>query len=135
MNYYNKTNASVKTFLQMVKGRNRKTNRTTIYRALLKKPNATKNQLIAITGLSHQTLTSQLSFLMDFGLVEVTGGQQYIASAGVVYESFFKVQTDENKIYINQVARRKLKLKRIKKKLKEFSDVITPELMNQIQTL
>lgn len=135
MNYYNKTNASVNTFLQMVKGRNRKTNRTTIYRALLKKPNATKNQLIAITGLSHQTLTSQLSFLMDFGLVEVSGGQQYIASSGVVFESFFKVQTDYNKIYINQVARRTLKLKRIKKQLKEYSDVITPELMNQIQTL
>lgn len=78
--YYNKTAASVETFLEQIRQRNTKSNRTIIYRALLNAPNSTKNELIKSTGLIHQTLTSQLSVLMDLGIVEVTGGKKSIGS-------------------------------------------------------
>lgn len=111
MSYYTKTAASVETFLEQIRQRNTKSNKTKVYRCLKKNPHLTKNQMMAKTGMPHQTLTSRLSVLMDLGLVEVTGTKTTIGADGNVFESTFKVQTDENRIYINQIDRRNLRLK------------------------
>lgn len=134
-NYYTKTAASVKTFLEQVKNKSAANNREALYKAIRKTPNATKNDLIAHTGLSHQTLTAQLSFLMDFGIVEVSGSTQYIGSTGTVYESFFTIQTNETKITANQKNRRKLKFKRLQKQLKQFSDIVPANILESIKAI
>lgn len=135
MNYYLKTAASVETFLAQIRGRNTKSNKTTVYRSILANPGCTKDDLIRDTGLPHQTVTSRVSVLMDLGLVEVVATRKVICSNIGIFESLFKVQKNKDKIVINQKARRQLKLKRLQKQLKAFKDIIPTETLDSLTTI
>lgn len=135
MNYYLKTAASVETFLAQIRGRNTKSNKTIVYRSILKHPGCSKNDLIRRTGLPHQTVTSRVSVLMDLGLVEVTATRPIISSNSGSFESLFMVQKNPDKIKANQKARADLKLKRITKQLGQFKDIVPAYVLDELQTL
>jgi hypothetical protein len=115
--YYEKVDKSLKSFLKQIKGRNTRSNKTDVYRAI-KKKGSTNRDLIKSTKLPHQTVTSRISALMDLGIVEVIGKQTSFSSAKG--ESIYVIQENPEKIKENQVARAELKIARLKKQLSKF---------------
>lgn len=133
--YYTKTNAAVETFLEQIRRRNIKTNKTTIYRTIKKFKGCTKDDLIVRLKMPHQTVTARISDLMDLGLVEVSATKQIIGNEGFFYVSQFKIQEEPLNIKKNQYNRRLMRFKRLKKQLNQFTDIIPEDLLESINVL
>lgn len=134
-NYYTKTAASVETFLEQQRKGKLNTNAHKVYQDLKKHPNSSKDEVIKRLSLPHQTVTSRISVLMDLGIVEVTTTRSTIGANGSSFESLFKVATDPEKIKANILDRQKLKLKRLKKRIKSFKELIPENTYNEIQAI
>ena len=135
MNYYTKTDAFVATFLEQIRQRNTKSNKTAVYRHLLKFKGSTKDDLIKALKMPHQTVTSRISVLMDLGIVEVMALKAVIGNSGSTFHSQFMVQKDKEKIKFNQRERRIQKWKRLKNQINTFDDIVPAELLESINIL
>jgi predicted transcriptional regulator len=133
--YYTKTEASVQTFLEQNRKGKLNTNAHRVYQDLKKYPNSSKDEVIKRLNLPHQTVTSRISVLMDLGIVKAAGTRATIGANGNAFESLFKVVTDPDEIKACVKKRLELKLKRLKKQLKQFSDIIPIDTYESLQAI
>lgn len=129
---YLKSDASVEAYLTLFYSGKDRSNKRKVYKKLEKFPLVDIHFLIRKLKMSHQTVSSCISRLMDIGIVEISGANITIGASGPVYTSRFFIQKDMELIKRNVKARRKLKLTRAIRIILQFDDILPDNIIKEL---